>query len=199
MLCAGITVYSPLVRNGCGPGKKVGILGLGGLGHFGVMFAKALGAETWVISRTRAKEAEAKKLGADGFIATAEQGWFKEHRFSFDIIINCANSSKGFPIDDYISMMDVHGRFISVGLPEDGQAQPKAGTAFKNGVLMGSSHLGNRQEVLDMLNLAAEKGIKGWVEEVPINAENLAKCVERMRKGDVRYRFTLTEFEKEFN
>ncbi|KAI5300350.1 hypothetical protein KEM56_002522, partial [Ascosphaera pollenicola] len=74
LFCAGITTYSPLVRNGCGPGKKVGILGLGGLGHFGVMWAKALGAETWVISRSRAKEAEAKKLGADGFIATAEEG-----------------------------------------------------------------------------------------------------------------------------
>ncbi|KAK2797086.1 hypothetical protein FQN49_008998, partial [Arthroderma sp. PD_2] len=66
MLCAGITAYSPLVRNGCGPGKKVGIVGLGGIGHFGVMFAKALGAETWAISRSRAKEADARKLGADG-------------------------------------------------------------------------------------------------------------------------------------
>ncbi|KAI5296066.1 hypothetical protein KEM52_005841 [Ascosphaera acerosa] len=198
MLCAGITTYSPLVRNGCGPGKKVGILGLGGLGHFGVQFAKALGAETWVISRTRAKEAEAKQLGADGFIATAEEGWAKQHRFSFDIIINCANSSKGFPIDDYISVMDVHGRFISVGLPEEGQAHPSAGTVFKNAVLIGTSHLGNRQEMLDMLNLAAEKGIKAWVEEMPINEQNLAQCVERMRKGDVRYRFTLTKYEDAF-
>ncbi|KAI5289223.1 hypothetical protein KEM54_004210 [Ascosphaera aggregata] len=199
MLCAGITTYSPLVRNGCGPGKKVGIIGLGGLGHFGVMFARALGAEVWVISRTRAKEEEAKKLGAHGFIATAEKDWFKDHRFSFDIIINCANSSKGFPIDDYLSMMDVHGRFITVGLPEDGQARPSAMVPFKNGVLMGSSHLGNRREMLEMLQLAADHGIKGWVEEVPINAENLAKCVQRMLKGDVRYRFTLTGYDKEFN
>ncbi|KAI5292337.1 hypothetical protein KEM56_006315 [Ascosphaera pollenicola] len=102
-------------------------------------------------------------------------------------------------IDDYLSMMDVHGRFISVGLPEDGQAQPNPMTTLKNGVLMGASHLGNRQEMLEMLNLAAEKGIKAWVEEVPISAENLGKCVERMEKGDVRYRFTLTDYEKQFD
>ncbi|EGE02352.1 oxidoreductase [Trichophyton equinum CBS 127.97] len=111
MLCAGITAYSPLVRNGCGPGKKVGIVGLGGIGHFGVMFAKALGAETWAISRTRAKEADARRLGADGFIATAEEGWEKPHKFSFDLIINCANSSKNFALDKYLSLLDVHAKW----------------------------------------------------------------------------------------
>ena len=82
MLCAGVTAYSPLVRNGCRPGKKVGIVGLGGIGHFGIMFAKALGAETWAVSRTRAKEADARRLGADGFIATEDEGWELPHRFS---------------------------------------------------------------------------------------------------------------------
>jgi alcohol dehydrogenase (NADP+) len=80
MLCAGITMYSPLVRNGAGPGKKVAIVGLGGLGHFGVLFAKALGAETWVISRTHSKEEDAKKMGADGFLATADKGWNEPHK-----------------------------------------------------------------------------------------------------------------------
>lgn len=93
MLCAGITICSPLVRHGAGKEKKVGIVGIGGIGHFGIMFAKALGCKTWVISRSRNKEAEARKLGADGFIATAEEAWEVPHRCTFDLIVNCANSS----------------------------------------------------------------------------------------------------------
>src|SRR5690606_18298033 len=96
MLCAGLTAYSPLVRNGCGPGKKVGIVGLGGIGHLGVLFAKALGAEVWAISRTHAKEADALKLGADGFLATSDKGWNEPHIMTFDLIINTANSFDGF-------------------------------------------------------------------------------------------------------
>ncbi|KAK2743656.1 hypothetical protein FQN57_004765 [Myotisia sp. PD_48] len=198
MLCAGLTAYSPLVRNGCGPGKKVGIVGLGGIGHFGVMFAKALGAETWVISRTRAKEADAKKLGADGFIATAEEGWEVPHKFSFDIIVNCANSTKNFDINKYLSLMDVHGRWVSVGLPEEDGPVIKPQSLIANGVLMGASHLGSRKEMLSMLQLAADKGLKGWVEEVQIGEDNLRDVVNRMKKGDVHYRFTLTGYEKVF-
>lgn len=89
MLCAGLTAYSPLVRNDAGPGKKVGIVGLNGIGHFAIMFAKALGAETWVISRSRSKEKDARKLGAERFIATGEEGWEKDHLYSFDLVINC--------------------------------------------------------------------------------------------------------------
>ena len=198
MLCAGITSYSPLVRNGCGPGKKVGIVGMGGIGHYGVMFAKALGAETWAISRTRAKEADARKLGADGFIATAEADWEKPHKFSFDLIINCANSTKGFDLDKYLSMMDVHGRWVSVGLPEEEGPVIKPQSLIANGVLMGASHLGSRREMLEMLQLAADKGLKSWVEEIPIGEAGLKEAITRMQKGDVRYRFTLTGYEKAF-
>lgn len=198
MLCAGITSYSPLVRNGCGPGKKVGIVGLGGIGHYGVMFAKALGAETWAISRTRAKEADARKLGADGFIATAEEGWEKPHHFSFDVIINCANSTKGFNLEKYLSIMDVHGRWVSVGLPEEEGPTIKPQSLIANGVLMGASHLGSRREMLDMLQLAAEKNLRSWVEEIPIGEDGLKEAITRMQKGDVRYRFTLTGYEKMF-
>lgn len=198
MLCAGITVFSPLVRNGCGPGKKVGIVGLGGLGHFGVMFAKALGAETWAISRSRAKEEDAKKLGADGYIATGEEGWEKPHLCSFDLIVNCANSSKNFDLAKYISMMDVHGRWISVGLPEEEGQVIKAQNLIKNGVLIGATHLGSRREMLRMLQLAADKGLRSWVEEVQIGEEGLKEAVQRMKKGDVHYRFTLTGYDKVF-
>ncbi|KAF5858520.1 hypothetical protein ETB97_004316 [Aspergillus alliaceus] len=198
MLCAGLTAYSPLVRNGAGPGKKVGIVGLGGIGHFGIMFAKALGAETWAISRSRAKEADARELGADGYIATAEEGWEKDHLCSFDLVINCASSSQGFDLAKYLSIMDVHGRWISVGLPEEEGQVIKAQNLIANGVLIGASHLGSRREMLDMLQLAADKGLRGWVEELQIGEEGLKEAMMRMKKGDVHYRFTLTGYDKVF-
>ena len=198
MLCAGLTAYSPLVRNGCGPGKKVGVVGLGGIGHFAVLFAKALGAETWVISRSHAKEEDAKKLGADGFIATADKDWAAPHVMTFDLIVNTANSTKDFDLTKYLSMMDVHGRFISVGMPEEAGQEVRSQDLAFNGVLIGASHLGSRKETLAMLKLAADKNIQSWVEEVPISAENLSKAVQRLRKTDVRYRFTLTGYDKVF-
>jgi len=198
MLCAGLTVFSPLVRNGCGPGKKVGIVGLGGIGHFGVLFAKALGAETWAISRSHAKEADAMKMGADGFIATADKDWEKDHVMTFDLIINSANSNEGFDLGKYLSLLDVHGRWVSVGLPEGAGTEIKNADFISNGCLIGASHLGSRKEVLAMLDLAAEKGIKSWVEEVQIGAKELSEAVQKLKKNDVRYRFTLTGYDKVF-
>jgi len=199
MLCAGLTAYSPLVRNGCGPGKKVGIVGLGGIGHFGVLFAKALGAgEVWAISRTHAKEADARAMGADGFLATADPDWNKDHIMTFDLIINTANSFEGFDLDAYLALLDVHGRWVSVGLPEGDGIAVRNQTFLANGCFIGSSHLGSRRETLEMLQLAADKGIKTWVEEVPIGAGNLAEVMGKLKKNDVRYRFCMTNYEGEF-
>jgi len=198
MLCAGLTAYSPLVRNGCGPGKKVGVVGLGGIGHFGVMFAKALGAEVWTISRSHAKEADSKKLGADGYIATADKDWNEPHIMTFDLIINTANSTENFDLSKYLSLLDVHGRWISVGLPEGSGQEVRAQDLLSNGCLIGASHLGSRKETLAMLDLAAKKGIKSWVEEVPISSEGLKKALGRLHKNDVRYRFTMTGYDKAF-
>jgi len=198
MLCAGLTAYSPLVRNGCGPGKKVGIVGLGGIGHFGLLFAKALGAETWVISRSHAKEADALKMGADGFIATQDKDWEKDHIMTFDLIVNTANSSEGFELSKYLSLLDVHAKWVSVGLPEGAGTEVKTADFMNNGCLIGASHLGSRRETLEMLDLAAKNGIKSWVEEVQIGEKELADAVQRLKKTDVRYRFTLTGYEKVF-
>lgn len=185
MLCAGLTAYSPLVRNGCGPGKKVGIVGIGGIGHFGLLFAKALGAEVWAISRSHGKEADARKMGADGFIATADKDWAEPHVMTFDLIVNTASSFDGFDFDAYISLLDVHGRWVNVGLPEGDGLKIRNQSFMKNGCFIGSSHLGSRKETLAMLKLAADKQIKPWVEEVPISAENLGKSLGRLKKGDV--------------
>jgi alcohol dehydrogenase (NADP+) len=197
MLCAGITAYSPLVRHGCGPGKKVGIVGLGGIGHYGLLWAKALGAETWCISRSRAKEKDAKALGADGYIATEEKDWAKPHEFTFDMILCTANSNKGWKIEEYFSLLDIQGRWIVVGLPDD--AVPlKPPMFFPNGMLTGATHIGSRKETIEMLELAANRGIKSWVESVPLSAENLSKTVQRLYKNDVRYRFTMTDYDAVF-
>jgi alcohol dehydrogenase (NADP+) len=198
MLCAGLTAYSPLVRNGCGPSKKVGIVGMGGIGHFGLLFAKALGAETWAISRTHSKEADALKMGADGFIATADKDWNEPHIMTFDLIINTASSTEGFDLGKYLSLLDVHGRWVSVGLPEGSGSEVRSQDLLSNGCLIGASHLGSRKEVLAMLKLAAEKGIESWVEEIPISAEGLKTALTRLHNNDVRYRFTLTGYDECF-
>ena len=120
MLCGGITAYSPLRRNGAGPGVRVGIVGIGGLGHFGILAAKALGCETVVaISRTGEKKKDALQMGATGFIATDEdKDWFKKHKNSLDLIV-CTVSSPKMPLSLYLRLLRVNGQFIQVGAPED--------------------------------------------------------------------------------
>lgn len=116
MLCGGITVFSPLKANGCGPGKTVGIVGVGGLGHFAILFAKALGADRVVgISRKGDKRDDALALGADEYIATAEdEGWATKHRRTLDLII-CTVSSEKMPLTDYLGLLATKGSFIQVG------------------------------------------------------------------------------------
>jgi alcohol dehydrogenase (NADP+) len=115
MLCGGITVYSPLKANGCGPGKKVGIVGVGGLGHFGVLFAKALGAEVVGISRKAEKRSEVLELGATTYIATDDdKDWATANRRSLDLIV-CTVSSEKMPLESYLGLLKTYGTFIQVG------------------------------------------------------------------------------------
>lgn len=198
MLCAGITVYSPLVRNGAGPGKKVGIIGIGGLGHFAIQFAKALGAEVYVFSRTNSKKEDALKLGADHYIATSEPDAFTANARKLNLIIATANSAKGYDFGGYLSTLVVGGQYVAVGLPADGKFEVTTRTFMRNACSMSSSLLGSRKEILEMLQLASEKDIKAWVEEVPINKENAKKALTRAANSDVRYRFTFVDYDKEF-
>ncbi|KAJ3469397.1 hypothetical protein FSOLCH5_003231 [Fusarium solani] len=198
MLCAGITVYSPLKRLGAGPGKKVGIVGIGGLGHYGLLFAKALGAEVWAISRTRAKEEDARKMGVDGFLATGEENWTKGHEMTFDIIINTATSFEGFALSQYLSLLDIHGHWNSVGLPGGDGLTVRNQDFLSNGCYIGSSHLGSRREMLEMLKLAADNGIKSWVEEIPISTEGLQLAMENLRTSKVRYRSCMVNYDEAF-
>jgi len=116
MMCGGVTVYSPLKHNGCGPGKTVGVVGVGGLGHFAVLFAKALGADKVVgISRKASKKDEVLKLGADKYIATDDdKDWDKENSRTLDLIISTVSSDK-MPMTGYLSLLKINGSLIQVG------------------------------------------------------------------------------------
>lgn len=191
MLCGGLTLFSPLIRNGAGPGKRVGIVGIGGLGHFGVMFAHALGAEVVAISHSPRKKEDALKMGASEFVSTGENpNWAEEYKTKpFDLIINTA-SSNAVDLATIMSTLKVHGRLICVGMPEDVfkvRIQNLAG----NGCLLGSSHIGSKKEALQMLELAAEKNIQPWIEVLPMKDCSIA--VKRVNDNDIRYRFVLEQ------
>jgi alcohol dehydrogenase (NADP+) len=194
MLCAGITTYSPLKRNGCGPGKRVGIIGVGGLGHFGLLFAKALGASKVVaISRTSTKKEDATKMGADHFIATDEsKDWMTKNAGTLDLIVSTVSSPK-MPLGDYLSLLATHGTFIQVGSPEDHLPGFSAFTLMTKSAKLGGSVIGPPREIAEMLKFAAEKKVKPWIQERSMKDAN--QTVVDMDAGDARYRFVLVHDE----
>lgn len=199
MMCAGLTSYSPLVRAGCGPGKKVAILGIGGLGHFGILFAAALGAETYAISHSPHKAEDAKRLGAKEFICTkTNKDWAKPWAFTFEFILNTADVIDSSLLKEYMSTLAINGTFHNVGMPDKPLPEMRAQDFCPNGAAMSGSHIGNRTEALAMLELASQRNIKSWVETIDISAEGCKEAVERVRKNDVRYRFTLVNYKKAF-
>lgn len=201
LMCAGLTVYSPLVRNIRHIEKPVvAIVGIGGLGHLAIQFAKALGAEVYAFSRGLAKRAEAELFGASGFIATQEdKNWEHTYHDKFDLILNCASRVEGFVLDKYLATLKVDGRFVSVGLPPVSDKFELSPFSFlSNGGSFGLSLLGLKVEALEMLQLAADKGVRPMVEEVPISAEGCHEALTRCNDGDVRYRFVFTKYDEAF-
>ena len=190
MLCGGITAYSPLKKNGCGPGKKVGIVGVGGLGHFGILYAKALGADSiTAISRTSSKKSDAMKLGADKYIATNEdENWNKHHARSLDLIVSTV-SSPSMPLEKYLQLLRTNGQFIQVGAPEDRLPAFNVFSLIQKGSKIGGSAIGAPSEIEEMLELTARKGVKPWVVERPLREAN--KAVRDMDAGKARYRYVL--------
>lgn len=190
MMCGGITVYSPLKRNGCGPGKTVGVVGLGGLGHFAILFAKALGAEkVYAISRSEAKGADAKALGAEDIIATQTPGWSKKWARTFDLVISTANNAD-MPLNEYLSIFKPGGRFVQVGLPESPVPQLTFGSLINQNVHLMGSLLGSRAEIAEMLELSAKTGVKSWVTCYPM--EQVNDVLKLMDANKAKYRFVLT-------
>ena len=190
MMCGGITVFSPLKQNGCGPGKKVGIVGVGGLGHFGVLFAKALGADKVVgISRSNAKKDDVLKMGADEYIATDEdKDWAEHHARTLDLIV-CTVSSPKMPLTSYLQLLRTKGTFIQVGAPEDKLPDLTAFALIAKGCKIGGSIIGSPGEIEEMLKFAADKKVKPWIQKVPMKEAN--KAIVDMEAGKARYRYSL--------
>ncbi|RMZ85563.1 hypothetical protein DV737_g593, partial [Chaetothyriales sp. CBS 132003] len=198
MMCAGLTVWSPLVRSGVGPGKQVAIVGFGGLGHFGVIWANALGAEVTVISHSPHKKDDALKLGAKHFVVSSGDNWEKPLAFKFDMVLNTADMTHTFDIQKYLSICAVNAHFHQVGLPDEALPAIKAQQFMANGSSIGASHIGSRPEMLAMLKLASEKNLLPMVETLPVGEEGCAEAVERVSKNKVKYRFTLVDYDKAF-
>ncbi|KAF1921339.1 NADP-dependent alcohol dehydrogenase C [Ampelomyces quisqualis] len=198
MMCAGLTTYSPLKRLGAGPGKKVAVCGLGGLGHFAVLWSVALGAETYVISHSPKKKEDALKLGAKEFICTTDDSWTERWTYTFDMILNCATTDR-LDLPSFFSTLKVHGTFHMVGLPDNPLPSVKVQAFALNGCSLSASNIGNRTEMIEMLEFAAKRNIKCWVDTVDIGEKGCKEAVERVHKGDgVRYRLVLTNYDAIF-
>lgn len=186
LLCAGITTYSPLKRWGAGPGKRVAIAGLGGLGHMGVKIAKAMGAEVTVLSTSPSKERDARALGASGFISTRDEAAVKAATGSFDIILDTISAQHDYGM--YLNMLTVEGVMVIVGVP----TEPVPVHAFSliggNKVLAGSM-IGGIAETQEMLDFCADHDLTADVEV--ITPEQIEEAYDRTVKADVRYRFVI--------
>ncbi|KAG0652922.1 NADP-dependent alcohol dehydrogenase VII [Hyphodiscus hymeniophilus] len=190
MLCGGVTVWNPLVKNGAGPGKKVGIVGIGGLGHFAVLWAKALGCDEVVaISRTGGKAIDAKKMGADRLIATDEDDkWAKKNSRSLDLIVSTVSSPK-MPIAGYLQLLRTNGQFIQVGAPEDVLPAFNVFALIGKGCKLGGSGIGSPADIAEMFEFAVKNNIHPFIQERPMKDANQA--VVDMDAGKARYRYVL--------
>jgi alcohol dehydrogenase (NADP+) len=192
MMCAGLTAYSPLVRAGCSPGKKVAIVGIGALGHFGLIWAKALGAEVWALSHAPSKQAEAMKLGASHFINTMGKNWATPLAFTFDFMLNTAGMINESNAKDYMSTLAVNGTLHTVGLPDTSLPQFMVQDFASNGSKLGGSHVGSKKEALAMLKLASENNIHPMVETIDISQAGCVRATQMIKTK--MYSVTLVNF-----
>jgi len=191
LLCAGVTVFSPLRKYDAGPGKSVGIVGIGGLGHLGVLFAKALHCDKVVgISRTSSKRKDTLEgLGADAFIATDEEPkWARTHSRSLDVII-CTVSSPDMPLSGYLRLLKTDGVFVQVGAPEQPLPPVMAFSLIQKGVKITGSNIGSPEDIRAMLKLAAEKRVLPWIQKRAMKDVNVT--LKDMHAGKARYRYVL--------
>ncbi|MEJ8279655.1 NAD(P)-dependent alcohol dehydrogenase [Pseudonocardia spirodelae] len=186
LLCAGITLYSPLNHWKAGPGTKVAIVGMGGLGHMGVKIAKAMGAEVTVLSRTLSKQEDGMRLGADHYHATEDEATFTELAGSFDLIVNTVAAV--VPVDDYLGLLKLDGSMVNVGVPEEKLSYHGFSLVAGRKSLSGSK-IGGIRETQEMLDFCARHGLGADVET--ISCDQVDEAWERVVKGDVRYRFVI--------
>lgn len=186
LLCAGITTYSPLKHWNAGPGKKVAVVGLGGLGHMGVKIAHALGAEVTVLSQSLRKKDDGLKLGADHYYATSDPQTFEDLKGTFDLILNTVSAPLDFSA--FLSLLRTDGAMVNVGLPEE-PVQITLQSLFGNRRSLSSSGIGGIPETQEMLDFCAEHGLGAEIELIA--ASEINDAYERVLASDVRYRFVI--------
>ena len=187
LLCAGITTYSPLKHWNVGPGKKVGIVGIGGLGHMGVKIAHAMGAHVVAFTTSEGKRQDAMQLGADEVVISRDEAQMRAHRGSFDLILDTVAASHS--LDAYSELLKRDGTLVLVGVPEHAHPSPNvANLIFKRRAIAGSL-IGGLAETQEMLDFCADKGIVSDIEMIP--AQKIDEAYDRMVRSDVKYRFVI--------
>ena len=186
LLCAGITMYSPLQNWKAGPGKRVAIIGMGGLGHMGVKMAAAMGAEVTVLSQSLKKEEDARRLGAADYYATADPATFEVLAGHFDLIINTVSAD--IDVDQYLSLLALDGTLVLVGLPSKPLTQ-RAWSLVSFRRSLAGSKMGGIRQTQEMLNFCAARGVGAEVEVIP--ASKINDAFDRVIASDVRYRFVI--------
>ena len=186
LFCAGITLYSPIKHWKVGPGTKVAVMGLGGLGHMGVKFAKALGAHVTVLSHSPAKESDALAMGADAFVVTNNGDVFKKHARTFDLILNTISAE--IDINRYLSLLALDGTLVVIGLPGKPYAV-EVGTLLGARRSMSGSMIGGMTELQEMIDFCGKHNIVSDVEVIKADYVNTA--YERTVASDVKYRFVI--------
>jgi uncharacterized zinc-type alcohol dehydrogenase-like protein len=187
LLCAGITTYSPLRHWKVGPGSKVGVVGIGGLGHMGVKLAHAMGAHVVAFTTSDSKRQAALELGANEVVVSRNADEMKAHAVSFDFILNTVAASHS--LDAYTSLLKRDGTMVLVGVPSDPHPSPNIGNLiFKRRAIAGSL-IGGIAETQEMLDFCADKGIVSDIEMIRV--QQIDEAYDRMIKGDVKYRFVI--------
>jgi len=186
LLCAGITLYSPLKNWQAGPGKKVAILGMGGLGHMGVKIAHALGAEVTVLSQTLSKQEDGLRFGADHYYATSDPTTFTELENHFDLIVNTVAAN--MDMEHYLGLLALNGTLVNVGIPTEPDQIKMFWLASQRRSIAGSK-IGGIRQTQEMLDFCAAHGIGADVEI--ISADQVNEAYERVIRSDVRYRFVI--------
>lgn len=186
LLCAGITTYSPLKKFKVGKGQKVGIVGLGGLGHMGVKLAASMGADVTVFSTSPSKEEDAKKLGAHNFVVSKDEEKMQSLAGQFDFILDCVSAPHD--LNTYLNLLRLNGAMVLVGVPEK-PAEISPFSIIGNNRTLAGSMIGGIKETQEMLDYCAENGITSDIEVIQI--QDIENAYERTVKGDVRYRFVI--------
>jgi alcohol dehydrogenase (NADP+) len=186
LLCAGITMYSPLRHWAAGPGRTVAVVGLGGLGHLGVKFAHALGADVTVLSQTLAKQHDGLRLGADQYFATSDPETFTKLADRFDLILNTVSAR--IDLDSYLGLLKVDGTLVNVGAPAEPLSLSVGNLVGKRRSFAGSA-TGGVSQTQEMLDFCAEQHLSADVEIIP--ADQINRAYERVLTSDVRYRFVI--------